>query len=300
MRRRFPLIALPALACVIFTPLAHAQSAPPAPPATASPPTAAFQETPPPAAPPESASTQAADPEPAAPAAAPTSRLATPQPYTWGPESSFDPTLIGQESSRVDSAKPDDAAAPPAQFGSEGQMVITTDLHMSFGYTGDTETDDSELRLRLTPSVDRFLTRNLSVGVVAVLDYSDQTYDAGIGKINAKTTSGGLGFGFGYNVSIGTLLSWWPRVRAGVSVAGTKVNRTAATSAVDPNSPPSEYTIHENWLWTDLFLPLLFHPVPHFFIGIGPYGSYEPDHEVGSAHHHRFTVSVATEVGGWF
>ena len=53
-------------------------------------------------------------------------------------------------------------------------------------------------------------------------------------------------------------------------------------------------------MWTDLFLPLLFHPVPHFFLGLGPYGSYEPQHQVESVKRHRFSVSVGTEIGGWF
>ena len=57
--------------------------------------------------------------------------------------------------------------------------------------------------------------------------------------------------------------------------------------------------------WTSLYVPLLVHPAPHFFVGLGPFVTHDVDHEYtaqngGKGKNEGTTVGAALTVGGWF
>jgi hypothetical protein len=148
--------------------------------------------------------------------------------------------------------------------------------------------------------IDTFIVENLSIGVDAELTYGDSK---GYGATTLdETVSWSLAGGvrFGVNVPLGSVLSWYPRLTLGFSWDRSDVS-TIQTFAGGQNAPPSGSTSKEG-PWFNLYLPILVHPVPHFFLGLGPrmerhFGAIQGGPYDGSE---TTLVSVAFTVGGFW
>jgi len=76
--------------------------------------------------------------------------------------------------------------------------------------------------------------------------------------------------------------SLWPRL----SVDFTELNETGQSAGV------ATAVLNESGVAIELYVPVLLHPVPHFFIGFGPYAEAgSPSGEV---------VGAKLTLGGWF
>lgn len=140
---------------------------------------------------------------------------------------------------RARSDTPFSAAAP--LFGAQGQLVISSDAALTLRKHNDDGT-----HLELTPAFDYFIAPNLSLGGFVSITYD--SFD------NGHSTHLGIGPRIGYDILLSDLFTFWPM--AGLSY-GTTSNST-------DDSSHGAFALN-------IFAPFLLHPVPHFFIGFGPF-----------------------------
>jgi hypothetical protein len=110
-------------------------------------------------------------------------------------------------------------------------------------------------RFGLAPTADYFIIDHLSLGAQILGSVAVYSPNTGTG---ATTTSFGLAPQVGYNINVTSGISLWPKIFFGYATrstdhGGISVNATAIGA----------------------FVPVLFHPVSHFYIGIGPNFSTE-------------------------
>jgi len=142
-----------------------------------------------------------------------------------------------------------------AAFAADGQFVITSELNFRLHKpSGGTWT------LLLQPSLDYFIAQHISIGGLVYLEAGD-----GWGNF-------GLGPRAGYAFNLGERVSFWPTVMIkAIKYSGQDVKT-------------------ELWLQG----PFLFHLVPHFFIGAGPYVEADMSNGSGS------DIGLYATIGGYF
>jgi hypothetical protein len=140
---------------------------------------------------------------------------------------------------------PPAAGLGPNGFGAAGQVTIASDFGISFIHFSDAEFSE----LDLEPALDYFIAPNLSVGGKVRFDYRKNT--------GGSTSALGLGPRVGYQLALGGMFfSVFPKVGFFFEHVSSSATGAASTS----------YGLFS----LSLDVPFLFHPVPHFFIGIGP------------------------------
>jgi hypothetical protein len=163
------------------------------------------------------------------------------------------------------------AVGGPA-FGNAGQLAIAGDFSFRFEHV------EKVNRLEIAPAVDYFLIPNVSFGGQVLITYA--------GTDDAHTTAFGVGPRVGVNLALAPQFSLWPR--AGFFL--THVADTASAGNVD-------ITHTANYFSLFLYAPFLWHPVPHFFIGLGP--SLDGIVAGGDESAHKLTIGLLSTVGGW-
>jgi hypothetical protein len=93
-----------------------------------------------------------------------------------------------------------------------------------------------------------------------------------------------IGPRLGYNLPVSDRLSVWPKL--GFSLANTTVNDD---SAVGDDEEESNTSVQLN-----LFAPLMFHPVQHFFLGFGPALDIDLSGDAKAT-----TIAARLTIGGW-
>jgi hypothetical protein len=136
---------------------------------------------------------------------------------------------------------------PPRHFGEQGELVLSTDGYVALDVYGNQLTT----YVTFDPAADYFMTDGFSLGAIVLFEHE-------MGNAPSKTTIG-AGARIGYNFVLSERFSIWPRFRA--------VLRHYSAGSVERGAPD----IYDNQLSLQLYAPVLFHPVPHFFIGFGPY-----------------------------
>jgi len=144
------------------------------------------------------------------------------------------------------------AKSPSGVFGERGQLTISSDAGLSISNTSTSGVDGSSTNLTLRPAVDYFVLNNVSVGGFVGLDYTT----AG----GAHTTTFAIGPRVGYNLAFSELFSFWPKLGFSYSSSSASGNVTV------PGAPSAD----GNHLALNVFAPVMFHPVQHFFLGFGP------------------------------
>ena len=107
-------------------------------------------------------------------------------------------------------------------------------------------------------------------------------------QTDTSTTIVGVLPRMGYNIPLGSKASIWPRLAAGYYF------RSDSAGSGYPSTSGYTFTFKA-------FVPVLWHPVPHFFIGGGPIFSTDLVSQYDSVD--SFTTSefgVQTTVGGYF
>jgi len=132
-------------------------------------------------------------------------------------------------------------------FGDPGIWAFSTDTALEIRWRKQAD-GPSSTTLSILPAADYFIIKNLSLGGVIGVEYS-KTGDN-------KTVDFQLGPRVGYDFEIGRQLSVWPKL--GLLFAHAKYKEPGNT---DKN----------NAVQLNLFMPLMFHPAPHFFVGFGPF-----------------------------
>lgn len=172
------------------------------------------------------------------------------------------------------------ANSPSGVFGQRKQVTISSDAGFSISNTSTKGVDGSTTELTLRPAVDYFVVNNVSVGGFVGLDYTSTS--------GAHSTTFAIGPRAGYNLAFAERFSFWPKL--GFSYSSSN---TTYSTAVVPGTEPS-LNVSGNHLALNLFAPLMFHPVQHFFLGFGP--ALDVD-LTGDAR--QTTIAGRLTLGGW-
>ena len=154
-------------------------------------------------------------------------------------------------------------------LGGVGQVTIAGDFAINFVHNTDADASD----LVLAPAFDYFIAPQLSLGGQVVFGYATD-------NVGSRTS---IGFGprVGYNIPLREMFSLYPRVGFGFLHESVSLKGGGSGSG--------------NAFTLTLYAPFLFHPVPHFFIGLGPAA------DIGIAGSAKTTqIALITTVGGWF
>lgn len=131
----------------------------------------------------------------------------------------------------------------------------------------------------VNPRIHYFLVHNVSIGGELL-----------VAKAPGDTTAWGLMPKVGFDLLFGESVSFYPQAGVGFRHAGSDV-------------------VSSNWLFADIDLPLLFHPVPHLAIGLGPqftftlYEKTKADTAAGSIESKTSRTSyrwLTAHLIGWF
>jgi hypothetical protein len=149
----------------------------------------------------------------------------------------------------------DDAAG----FGRQRQWAFSSDASISVQRTTLSDRDGAVTTVSFAPAADYFVIKNLSVGGSVGVFYS-----------KAGDTSGTrftIGPRVGYNFEVSRLLSVWPKL--GLNYAYTS---NEAPQVFDPQTNRlTGQDDDNNAIALSLFAPVMLHPAPHFFAGLGPF-----------------------------
>jgi hypothetical protein len=178
------------------------------------------------------------------------------------------------------------ALADDLVFGKSGQLAISSDANLSFTSTSETGGGESNTVLLLEPAADYFVIDGLSVGGFVLLEHE---------SIGQGETTWGIGPRVGYNLAITDKFSFWPKL--GFSYTSTSV--TLATNGMGGTSSGTESAFA-----LTIFAPFLFHPAPHFFVGLGPIFSTQLSNSesaggVSVDGAKATTFGLAFTIGGW-
>jgi hypothetical protein len=184
---------------------------------------------------------------------------------------------------------PSTARAQAADFGAPGELAISSDAQVSLlgqSYSGN-GAPGSTFQLVLQPAADYFIIRNLSLG--GYLEYAHQSQSGNNGGPSTNSDTFGLGPRVGYDIVISDSFSFWPKAFIGFS----STNFSTGNNSGGDNS------------WSiGVFAPFLFHPVQHFFLGLGPTLSTQLSNTVSQGNQSASgptatRYGIAFTVGGW-
>ncbi|HVW24719.1 MAG TPA: hypothetical protein VHC69_05085 [Polyangiaceae bacterium] len=155
-----------------------------------------------------------------------------------------------------------------AIFGGKHQLAISSDAGFYISNTTVSNGGGSTTSILLQPAVDYFVIDHLSVGGFLLLNYQHTK--------GSHSTTFGIGPRVGYDIPLSSFFSIWPKV--GLSF-----------SSVTGPGPDA------NNLALNLFVPLMLHPAPHFFLGFGP----ALDVDLTGNQTKSTTIAGRLTIGGW-
>jgi hypothetical protein len=162
-------------------------------------------------------------------------------------------------------------AAPGGGFGGVGQLALslgaTADEHFFFHKSG------GAWQLQIAPAADYFVIPNLSVGGVVAYQHASSGGGPGTSGLGSDTFE--LAARVGYAIAINDRFGFWP-------LGGFALTYVSADHASQTDT------------WFTIFAPVLFHPAPHFFVGLGPNVRV---HLSGSD---NTEYGIDSMLGGWF
>jgi hypothetical protein len=171
---------------------------------------------------------------------------------------------------------------PAVHFGAKGQKAISSDVGMSLSNTSVKGVSGSSTVLVLRPALDFFVVDSISVGGFVGVEYASAP--------GGSSTAVSIGPRVGYNALLSDRLSIWPKI--GFAIARTSQTDEGATlpsGVVVGSNDEANTSVQLN-----LFVPVVFHPVDHFFLGLGP----ALDQDL-SGDNKATVVAVRLTIGGW-
>ncbi len=164
-------------------------------------------------------------------------------------------------------------------FGRPGQIAISNDA--SVGASGETNIG-STYSLYLQPALDVFVVRGLSVGGrLTYAAFWDNPTSAS--AQSSSSAEYGVAPRVGYDLPFSDSFSFWPKASVSYALARSSSGGVTTTTS---------------YVGAQLIAPVLFHPVYHFYLGLGP--------QVGAGLWNSSNFAngvgygVAFVMGGWF
>jgi hypothetical protein len=144
-------------------------------------------------------------------------------------------------------------------FGDKGQLVISGEDFLGFD-----KVNHAGWTLTVKPALDYFLLPAISLG--AVVTYIKQSGDASAVLVSPRV---------GYNLNVTDNLGAWLKI--GFAYEHSSVGNASSSAT-----------------FLTAYLPIMFHIVPHLFVGIGPYYNLKVSGTANSGY------GFSSLVGGWF
>ena len=176
-------------------------------------------------------------------------------------------------------------AQDAGHFGDQGQLAISTDANLGLTGSAYTNQPGSTFTLLLQPGADYFVIPNLSIGGLLLYEHLGSSE----GGTTSSSDSFGIGPRVGYNVRLSDSFSLWPR---------------ASFTFVTTSNSQGNQSFSNNTTEVGLFVPVLFHPAQHFFLGVGPILSVElsdsnSQNGISVDGGKATTYGIAFTLGGW-
>jgi hypothetical protein len=155
-------------------------------------------------------------------------------------------------------------------FGTVGQLALslgaTSGEYLSYNKSGGGWT------FRLAPAADYFLFPHISLG--GLVAYGHGSGGGGTGTTGVSSDSFDIGARAGYALAINDRFGLWPLV-------GLRLDYISAGHASQTDT------------FLPIYVPFLFHPAEHFFVGAGP------RFDVHLSGHDNTVWGLDTVLGGW-
>ncbi len=180
------------------------------------------------------------------------------------------------------------STGPAERFGKKGHIAVGSDAALVTENTVVSGVSGSVTQIQLQPTADYFIVQSVSIGGFAETDYTanpgGHQYTLGVGARG------------GYNFTFSDLVSLWPKLGLSVDYTNTTTNVSTVTSSGSPTGATASTTTSTGVnLAINAFVPLMFHPVAHFFCGFGPFADVDL---TGS--NRATTWGGKISIGGWF
>lgn len=145
---------------------------------------------------------------------------------------------------------------PAGEFGIANSWAFSSDAALLIQRATQSQVGGAVTTVTLSPATDIFLARNLSVGGFVSFTYT---------KAGANDSMRiAVGPRVGYNIPFSKRGSIWPKI-------GFSYARTSSTVMSGGESRRSMREVDQDAVALNFFVPVMFHPVTHFFLGFGPF-----------------------------
>jgi len=142
------------------------------------------------------------------------------------------------------------------EFGAKGQISVNVDLpftsdapQFAIYNTSYSGTSGSTTTVSIAPALDYFVSQNLSIG--GQLGFTHDSLSAPGSNVSVVGSGFVLGVRGGLNIPLTPAFSLWPRL----SLTYRSLSGGGFTNS---------------WVPLTIFVPVLWHPASHFFLGGGP------------------------------
>ncbi len=198
-----------------------------------------------------------------------------------------------------------ESTANAAPFGSGGQFVVTGGSEVSLSSTSYSASQASNLTATFSPGLDYFVARNIAVGINVDLSYGNgKGYGADGSLVETKTKTIAAGPRVAVNVPLGAgnCVSLYPRLTLGFERTERDEQLVSGSSLSIAGAALGYPTTTQTGPTVELYVPLLFHPTDHFFMGIGPSVFHDFGHAAGGPDvgGERTQIGGSFVVGGYF
>lgn len=179
------------------------------------------------------------------------------------------------------------AAQADARFGDKGVLTPYGDIELSYTSISPPSGDSTSFTtLGLQPGLLYFVTDGIAIGGRLVLSYT-----SGAGATSGSTTIYGLAPTLGFNQWFGDKTSFFPQLALAFTGGSFDEGGGASASLI--------------LVSFQVAAPVLYHPVPHFFLGLGPSFNLDLVSKVSangnSADGNKtFKIGLASTIGGYF
>lgn len=145
---------------------------------------------------------------------------------------------------------------PAGEFGIANSWAFSSDAALLIQRATQSQVGGAVTSVTLSPATDIFLARNFSVGGFASFTYTK----AGVNDSMRIA----VGPRIGYNIPFSKRGSIWPKL-------GFSYARTSSSVMFTSGSKSAMLEVDQHALALNFFVPVMFHPVTHFFLGFGPF-----------------------------
>ncbi len=183
---------------------------------------------------------------------------------------------------------------PPASvrraFGDVGRTVLTNELDLGASYTSYAGTGSSTASYDVLFGLDHFASEHLSIGFAAGGGFG---HTKGLqpdgSSVDAAVSSLLLSARVGVDVPLIGSLSLWPRL--GLTLGATHYTETSGDKINESTRSTTTLSVTA---------PLLVHPAPHFFFGVGPSFTHDLSGKTDRGSELRATsFGLGGILGGW-